>query len=63
MTTFDAHIDMPLDERLRRIGALWRRRHGEEDPVRNLFTRVCAKSAKPGIVQSHRSPRPAPGNL
>ena len=28
MTTFDAHIDIPLDERLRRTVAAWRARHG-----------------------------------
>ena len=28
MTTFDAHIDITLDERLRRLGAVWRARHG-----------------------------------
>ena len=28
MTTYGAHTDMPLDERLRRIVALWRTRHG-----------------------------------
>ncbi len=28
MTTFDAHIDLPLDERLRRTVALWRARNG-----------------------------------
>ncbi len=28
MTTFDAHIDITLDERLRRLGTVWRARHG-----------------------------------
>ena len=28
MTTFDAHIDLPLDDRLRRSVAAWRARHG-----------------------------------
>ncbi len=28
MTTFDTHTDMPLDDRLRRIVAAWRARHG-----------------------------------
>ena len=27
MTTFDAHIDLSLDERLLRLGAVWRARH------------------------------------
>ncbi len=28
MTTFDAHIDLSLDDRLLRLGAVWRARHG-----------------------------------
>ena len=47
MTTFGAHIDLPLDERLRRTVAAWRARHGVS--ARRFGTEALGD---PGFVDS-----------
>ena len=48
MTTFDAHIDIPLDERLLRTVAAWRARHGMS--ARRFGTEALGD---PGYARTH----------